>query len=357
MTVSKRIISGVLAVLMVAMAFTGCNKSDTETNSGTANDANTTESTAAKETADSAATADVPLSGNKYTIGICQLVQHEALDAATKGFMDVLKEKLGDNVTFDEQNAQGDSANCATICNTFVSGKYDLIMANATPALQAAASSTAEIPILGTSITHYGTALDIADWKGYTETNISGTADLAPLDEQAKMMKELFPDAKTVGILYCSAEANSKYQYDTIKPLFEQDGYEVKEYTFSDSNDISAVVTSACDECEVLYIPTDNTAANNTGVIDNIASTKNIPIITGEEGLCSGCGVATLSISYYELGRQTGEMAFEILEGGADVSKMEIRFAPATTKKYDKDRCEALGVKIPDGYEAIVKSE
>lgn len=351
MTGSKRILSGVLAVFMLALSLTGCNNSDSKNNSSAA-------SKNGGSSADSVETVETPeSSGRTYNIGICQLVQHEALDAATQGFKDALTEKLGDNVTFDEQNAQGDSQNCTTICNQFVSANYDLILANATPALQAAASSTDSIPILGTSITHYGTALDITDWKGFTETNISGTADLAPLDEQAKMLHELFPDKKTVGILYCSAEANSKYQYDTITPYFEQDGYTVKEYTFSDSNDIAAVVTSACDECDVLYIPTDNTAANNTAVIDNIAATKNIPIVTGEEGLCSGCGVATLSISYYELGKQTGEMAYEILEEGKDISTMEIRFAPATTKKYDKARCEALGITIPDDYVAIEAAE
>jgi len=350
MTSTKKIFSGVLAVLMVALSLTGCNNTATESSSAADGD-----STAPSQSTEAVATADT--SNKTYNIGICQLVQHEALDAATNGFKDALKEKLGDRVNFDEQNAQGDSQNCTTICNQFVSAKDDLILANATPALQAAASSTDSIPILGTSITHYGTALDITDWKGYTETNVSGTADLAPLDEQAAVLHELFPDKSTVGILYCSAEANSKYQYDTIKPLFEQDGYTVKEYTFSDSNDIAAVVTGACDECDVLYIPTDNTAANNTAVIDNIAQPKNVPIVTGEEGLCSGCGVATLSISYYELGKQTGEMAYEILEEGKDVSKMEIRFAPATTKKYDKARCEALGIQVPDDYEPIEAAE
>lgn len=349
MTRTKRIFSSVLAVLMVALSLTACNST------GNSSGSNGGSNGGSANSGDSVATADN--SGKTYNIGICQLIQHEALDAATQGFKDALTEKLGDRVTFDEQNAQGDSQNCTTICNQFVSANDDLILANATPALQAAYTATESIPILGTSITHYGTALDITDWKGYTETNVSGTADLAPLDEQAAVLHELFPDKSTVGVLYCSAEANSKYQYETIKPYFEQDGYTVKEYTFSDSNDIAAVVTTACDECDVLYIPTDNTAANNTAIIDNIAQPKNIPIVTGEEGLCSGCGVATLSISYYELGKQTGEMAYEILEEGKDISTMEIRFAPATTKKYDKERCEALGITIPDDYVAIEKTE
>lgn len=345
MTKTKRIIAGALALVSMAFAFYGCEKSETTSQT---QDAGTPAASADEQTAD--------VSDKVYNVGICQLVQHDALDAATKGFRDVLTEKLGDNVKFDEQNAQGDSQNCITICNQFVSSNVDLILANATPALQAAYTATDTIPILGTSITHYGTALEIADWKGYTETNVSGTADLAPLDEQAEVINELFPDKHTVGILYCSAEANSKYQYDTIKPYIEQYGYEVKEYTFADSNDIAAVVTSACDDCDVLYIPTDNTAASNTGIIDNIALEKKVPIVTGEEGICSGCGVATLSISYYELGRATGEMAYEILTEGADVSTMEIRYAP-TTKKYDADRCAELGIEIPDGYEPIETAE
>ncbi len=331
---TKRIFAGALAALMMALAMAGCATSS--------------------ETTDSNASSEGEKIENKtYSIGVCQLVQHDALDAATQGFQDKLTELLGEgNVTFDVQNAQGDSANCTTICNQFVSGNVDLIMANATPALQAAYTATDKIPVLGTSVTHYGTALDIKDWKGYSEANVSGTSDLAPLDEQAKMLNELFPDVKKVGLLYCSAEANSKFQIDTITPYLTDFGYEVKEYTFSDSNDIAAVATTACDECEVLYIPTDNTAASNTGIIDNIAVPKNVPIVCGEEGICTGCGVAALSISYYDLGVKTAEMAYDILVKDADISTMEIGYAPAT-KKFDKDRCEALGVTVPDDYVAI----
>ncbi len=331
MAKTKRILAGAMAAAMAALTLAGCNSTKG------------TESGASGE----------QLENKTYTVGVCQLVQHDALDAATKGFQDKLTELLGEGkVTFDVQNAQGDSANCTTICNQFVSSNVDLIMANATPALQAAFTATETIPVLGTSVTHYGTALDIADWKGYSEMNVSGTSDLAPLDKQAEMLHELFPDAKNVGLLYCSAEANSKFQIDTITPSLKDFGYETKEYTFSDSNDIAAVVTTACDECDVLYIPTDNTAASNTGIIDNIAAPKKIPIVCGEEGICSGCGVAALSINYYDLGVATAEMAYEILAKDADVSKMEIRYA-STTKKYDRDRCAALGVEVPSDYTAI----
>ena len=287
-----------------------------------------------------------------YTVGICQLVQHDALDAATQGFKDALTEELGDVVTFDEQNAQGDSNTCSTIINTFVSNGVDLILANATPALQAAAAGTNEIPILGTSVTEYGVALEIEDFDGTVGGNISGTSDLAPLDEQAAMLNELFPDAKTVGLLYCSAEANSQYQVDTVKAALEELGYTCEYYAFSDSNDISSVTTTASSECDVIYFPTDNTASSNAEIINNICQPAGVPIIAGEEGICAGCGVATLSISYYDLGVATGKMAARVLSG-EDISAMPIEYAPNFTKKYNADICETLGVTIPEDYVAI----
>ena len=289
-----------------------------------------------------------------YKVGICQLVQHDALDAATKGFKDALIEELGEeNVKFDEQNAQGDSNTCATIINGFTNSGVDLILANATPALQAAAAGTDTIPILGTSITEYGVALDIDNFDGTVGKNISGTSDLAPLDGQADMIKELFPDKKSVGLLYCSAEANSQYQVDTVQTYLEKLGYTCKQYAFSDSNDLSAVATTAVDESEVIYVPTDNTVANNTELLNNIAMEKKVPVVAGEEGICKGCGVATLSISYYDLGTATGKMAAKILKGESKIEEMPIEYAPNFVKKYNKSICEQLGVKIPEGYEAI----
>ena len=294
----------------------------------------------------------------KYTIGICQLVQHVALDAATEGFMDAVKEGLGEeNVEFDLQNASGDSATCSTIVNSFVAANYDLILANATAPLQAAAQATADIPILGTSVTDYASALDIADWTGKTGYNVSGTSDLAPLSEQAAMVKELFPDAKKVGILYCTAEANSQYQTDVITEELTALGYEVSSYGFTDTNDVATVTQNACDGSDVIYIPTDNTAASNTGIIDQIARPAGVPIVTGEEGLCKGCGVATLSISYYDLGYTTGKMAVDILANGADITEMDVQFASEITKEYNAEICEDLGIEIPEGYTAIETSE
>ena len=291
--------------------------------------------------------------GQTYTVGICQLVQHDALDAATKGFMDALTEELGDAVTFDEQNAQGDSNTCSTIINGFVSADVDLILANATPALQAAQAGTNEIPILGTSVTEYGVALGIDDFDGTVGGNISGTSDLAPLKDQAAMLHELFPDAKNVGLLYCSAEANSQYQVDTVKAALEELGYTCEYYSFSDSNDLSAVATKASTESDVIYVPTDNTVAANTEIVNNICQPAGIPVIAGEEGICAGCGVATLSISYYDLGVGTGRRAAKILTGEADIAEMPIEYAPQFTKKYNKALCEDLGVQIPEDYVAI----
>ena len=288
-----------------------------------------------------------------FSIGVCQLVQHDALDAATQGFVDVLTEKLGDKVTIDVQNASGDSATCITIVNSFISNGVDLIMANATPALQAAVAGTADIPILGTSVTDYGTALDIADWTGTTGINVSGTSDLAPLDGQAAMVKELFPDAKEVGLIYCSAEANSVYQINVMKDCLTELGYNCTEYAFTDSNDVASVVTNACAASEVLYVPTDNTAASCTEAIRNVVEPAGIPVVAGEEGICAGCGVATLSISYYDIGYATGEMAYEILVNGADVSTMPIQYAPKFTKEYNAELCSALGVTVPEDYVAI----
>ena len=291
--------------------------------------------------------------GTTYQIGICQLVQHVALDAATQGFQDALTEKLGDAVIFDVQNASGDSNTCSTIMNTFVSNNVDLIMANATPALQAAVAATGDIPVLGTSVTDYATALDISDWSGATGINVSGTSDLAPLDQQADMLQELFPDARKVGLIYCSAEPNSKYQVDVIKGFLEAKGYECTEYTFADSNDVASVTQNACDGSDVLYIPTDNTAASCTEAIRNVVEPAMIPVIAGEEGICRGCGVATLSISYYDLGYATGEMAYEVLVNGADVASMDIRFAPNVTKEYNAELCGLFGISVPEDYIAV----
>ena len=296
-------------------------------------------------------------SDGKYEIGIVQLVEHVALDAATEGFKQAIIDELGeDAVEFNFQNGQNDANTCSTIVNQFVSNKVDLIMANATPALQAAAAATADIPILGTSVTEYGVALELKDFNGTVGGNISGTSDLAPLDKQAAMITEWFPDAKSVGLLYCSKEANSQYQVDVVKAELEKKGLTATLYPFTDSNDLAQICTTAADTCDVIYVPTDNTVAENTGIIDNICEPKKVPVIAGEEGICSGCGIATLSISYYDLGYATGKMAVKILTGEADISTMAIGYAEKQTPKYNKQNCEALGITPLEGYVAIAEN-
>ena len=337
--ITRRSFLAAAAVCGAAAALTACGGSSAS-------------SAAASSVASSAAAGSAAASGDSYTVGICQLVQHAALDAATQGFEDALTAEFGDNVKFDFQNAQGDSATCATIANGFVSAGVDLIMANATPALQAAQSATNEIPVLGTSVTEYGVALGLTDFSGTVGGNISGTSDLAPLDQQADMIVEWMPDAKKVGLLYCSAEANSQYQVDEVQKYLEAKGVTATQYAFSDSNDLASVCQKAADENDAVYVPTDNTCAANTGIIDGICRPAKKPVFAGEEGICSGCGVATLSISYYDLGYTTGEMAVKVLTGEADISTMPVEYT-TVTKKYNKTICDDLGLTVPEGYEAI----
>ncbi len=329
MKTAKKIIAIVIALTCICGVFAACgNETGTQT--------------------------DADPADAKYTIGIVQLVEHVALDAATEGFKQAVIDELGEeNVTFDFQNGQNDPNTCSTIVNQFVSNNVDLIMANATPALQAAVAATDTIPVLGTSVTEYGVALGIEDFSGTVGGNVSGTSDLAPLDKQAAMILEWVPDAKTAGLLYCSKEANSQYQVDVVKAELEKANVEVTLYPFSDSNDLAAVVTSATENSDVIYVPTDNTVAENTAIIDNICEPAGVPVIAGEEGICSGCGIATLSISYYDLGYATGKQAAQILKGEADVATMPIGYAETQTPKYNKQNCEALGITPLEGYVEI----
>lgn len=291
--------------------------------------------------------------GETYVVGICQQQTHPALDLATQGFKDALTEALGDKVSFTEQDAGGEYANCATIMDGFVAEGVDLILANATYPLQAAASATSTIPVLGTSVTDYATALEIDDWTGTVGGNISGTSDLAPLDQQAAMIQELFPEAKNVGLLYCSGEPNSVYQVTLVQGYLEDMGYTCTQYAFTDVNDLPSVTQVACDNSDVIYIPTDNTAAQNTETIANVVIPAGVPVVAGESGICSGCGVVTLSISYYDIGAISGQMAAKILTGEADVSTMPVEYAPEVVKMYNAANCEALNITVPEDYVVI----
>lgn len=291
--------------------------------------------------------------GAAYTVGIVQLTPHEALDAATQGFQDALTQALGDQVHIEFQDAANDPNTCSTIVNGYVSAGVDLILANATPALQAAASATGTIPVLGTSVTEYGVALDIDNFTGTVGGNVSGTSDLAPLDEQAQMIQTWCPEAETVGLLYCSSEPNSQYQVNTVQTHLEALGYTCTQYPFSDSNDLQAVTQTAAAASDVIYVPTDNTIASNAGIVDNICRPAGVPVFAGEKGACAGCGVATLSIDYYDLGVATGEMAAQILTGEADIAQMPIAYAPEFTPMYNETICAELGLTPPEGYTPI----
>lgn len=289
-----------------------------------------------------------------YTVGICQLVQHEALDLATKGFKDALQKiaaEKGKKVVFDEQNASGETTNCTTIINGFVSKKVDLIMANATSSLQTAYNATQKIPVLGTSVTDYATALGLTDFDGTTGTNVSGTTDLAPLDKQAEMIHVLCPSAKKVAILYCSAESNSKYQADVVGDKLKEWNVEAKSYPFSDSNDIAAAANKAVSECDVLYVPTDNTVASSGSIVSTIAEQAGKPVFCGEESTCKKVGgMATLTISYYNIGRITGEMAAKVLFESADVSKMQVQSDINPVYKYNEELATRYNITVPDNY-------
>ena len=328
----KKMIAMLLAVLMV-LSMAACASSE----DGAAGDNK------------GAANAD-----GKYTIGICQFLPHPALDEATRGFKEAVIAELGEaNVTFEYQDAAGEASNCATIVDGLVSAKVDLIMANATPAVAAAYNATEEIPILGTSVTEYGVALGLDDFNGTTGFNVSGTSDLAPLDQQAQMVIDWVPDAQKVGLLYCSAEANSKYQVNEVKRILEEKGLECKLFAFADTSDLMAVTEEAVAFSDVIYIPTDNTAANNATAIDSICRPAGIPIIAGEQGIAKACGIATLSIDYYDLGVATGKMAVRILRDGADITKMPIEYAPKFERLYNEEICTALGIAPLEGYEKI----
>ncbi len=325
----KKILCVVCAATLCAVIFAGCSSSSSDVESA-----------------------------QVYKIGICQLVQHDALDKATEGFEQAVIDELGEeNVEFDLQNAANDSSTCSTIVNSFVADGVDLIMANATAPLESAHAATDTIPIVATSVTDFATALDIDDWTGASGMNITGTSDLAPLAEQAAMIQELFPDAQQVGLLYCSAEPNSVFQVKSIEESLDELGLAYAEYAFADSNDIAAVTTTACEECDVLYIPTDNTAASCTETINNVAEPAGVPIVAGEEGICTGCGVATLSISYYDIGYAAGKMAVEILTEGTNPGDMTVQYSTDLTKEYEADRCETLGITVPDDYVAIATAE
>ncbi len=278
-----------------------------------------------------------------FTVGVCQLMEHESLDQATQGFVDTLTAELeaaGQTVTIDTQVA-GDANLCTTVINAFTAKKVDLIMANATPALLAAANATAEIPVLGTSVTDYADT-----FAGNIPANVTGTSDAVPFDEQAEMMiktLELFP-GDVVGVLYCSNESNSLIQYNAVKELFETEGIVVEAYTFSDVTELQALVTKAAADCKAIYVPSDNTVAQNDTIVGTICSANNVPVFTSYGGAVC---YASLAIDYYELGCETGRMAAQILLGEKTPADIEVATLTPTVV-YNEELCAQLGIAVPE---------
>ena len=290
----------------------------------------------------------------RYVIGICQMTKHPSLDQASEGFKDAVISALGaENVVFKEQDAAGEYATCGVVIDGFIAERVDLILANSTTPLQVAVSATGEIPILGTSITDYAAALNMSEWTGSVEGNVSGTTDLAPLDQQAAVIAELFPEAENVGMLYCSSEPNSVYQITRVEGCLTEMGYTCTSFAFVDVNDLSAVCEAACDASDVIYIPTDNICAMYTENIANVVLPAGVPVVTGDAATCAAAGVATFSIDYYDMGYMTGEMAAQVLTGEADISAMAIHSVDVAEKMYNPVNCEKLGVVVPDDYQPV----
>lgn len=346
------------AIFFIALLviFSACGKGDQDSDKGS-DDLSGVKNENQVEKADKKADKSKANTTGPWKIGIAQLAQHPSLDKASKGFEDALKEELGDKVKFDLQNASGETAMVSTIINAFVSQNVDLIMANATAPLQSAAAATNSIPILGISVTDYATALELNDFTGTVGGNISGTTDLAPFDQQVEIFKDLFPGNYKVAIIYSSSEANSIFQVKNMKDLLSKAGYDVKEYSFTDSNDLPAVVQQAVSQSDILYMPTDNVAASNAEAIANIVLPAKKPMIAAEEQSAKVLGVASIAVDYYELGRLTGQMAAKVLTGQADISQMPIEAAKEIKKKINVKNAHLLGVKVPTNYEVIEGTE
>ena len=301
----------------------------------------------------------VPALAESYKVGVIQLVEHGALDAATRGFKNKLTELLGEgNVEIDVQVAQGEVANCATLATKFVNDDVDLIMANATPALTAAAAATGDIPVLGTSVTDFVSAGVLKD-EAIPGVNISGTSDLVSIEAQIELLLTLCPEAKTVGILYCSSEPNSVFQANLAEAALKAANVEVKIMTVSDSSEIQTVLTMALGEIDALYIPTDNLLADNMGIVGNLTIPEKLPVITGEENMCRVGGLATVSISYEKLGEMTAEMAYDVLVNGAKIEEMAVRHMEMDqyTFAYNPNTAAELGITMPENMTALEMGE
>lgn len=343
---SAKVLSLVLAgAMMMSLTACGSKTTDTTTAAETTTEAASSEEAKAEETTAEAAAKKAD-DGKQYKIGVLQLVQHSALDASNKGFIQALDD-AGLNYTVDQQNASGDQSTCQTIASKLVNDGDDLILAIATPAAQAVAGATDSIPILITAVTDPA-ASDLVEMNDAPGGNVSGTSDLTPVKEQIDLLKKLLPDAQTVGILYCSAESNSKIQASMAKEAIEALGMKAVDYTVSSSNEIQTVVTSMVGKVDAIYTPTDNVIAAGMATVAMVANDNKIPIICGEEGMVEAGGLATYGIDYYELGYLTGQQAVKILTEGEDIGKMPIEYLSADKCKLtvNEETAQTLGIDV-----------
>ncbi|MGI5173447.1 ABC transporter substrate-binding protein [Treponema sp. OMZ 840] len=284
-----------------------------------------------------------------FKIGILQLVEHDALDASYKGFVDSLAEAGyvdGTNISIDYQNAQGEQANCQTIAQKFVNDRCDLILAIATPAAQAAANLTDTIPILVTAVTDPESA-KLVKSNAMPGTNVSGTSDLTPVEAQIKLLKKIVPGAKKIALLYNSSEQNSAFQVAIAKKACGEIGLSYVDATVSNSNEIQQVVQNLVGKVDAIYVPTDNMIAAGITTVGMIAREAKLPVICGEEGPVMKGGLATYGINYYELGKLTGKQAVLILRDGKKPAEMPIEYVQSFDLTVNKDMAEAIGITIP----------
>lgn len=288
--------------------------------------------------------------GGALTVGIIQLVEHPALDAACKGFIDGLAEagyKDGESIIIDYQNAQGEQANCVTIANKFVNDKDDLILAIATPAAQAVAQLTDEIPILITAVTDPATA-NLVETNERPGKNVTGTSDLTPVAAQIDLLKTILPDARTVGLMYCSSEQNSVFQIQLAKDACDKAGLRYVEGSVSNSNEIQQVTQSLVGKVDAIYIPTDNMLAAGMPLVAQVANENRIPTVVGENGMVQSGGMVTYGINYYELGKQTAAQAVQILRDGASPADMPIEYLERCDLAVNEDSLAAVGMTLPE---------
>ncbi|HEX3075663.1 MAG TPA: ABC transporter substrate-binding protein [Lachnospiraceae bacterium] len=349
-----RKVLAMLFVLILAMTtITACSsKKDSkvkEASTSSSTDTQSSDATAESTDSSDSTASSAPEDGKTFNIGVCQLVTHEALDAAYKGFVDGLAEagfEEGKNVTFDLQNAQGEPSNCNTIATKLVNDNPDLILAIATPAAQSLANATKDIPILVTAVTDPATS-GIVDTNEAPGGNVTGTSDLTPVQKQMELLVKLLPDAKKVAILYCSSEANSQIQADMANESASTLGLETVTATVSNSNEIQQVVQSLVGKVDAIYTPTDNTIASGMATVSMVANANGIPVICGEEGMVANGGLATYGINYYNLGKQTAAQAVKILNGEAKPADMPIEYLEEVSLTINEEVAAELGIEIP----------